>query len=350
MINEEFISALRQIAAERHIEVKDILDAISEAVLTSYTKEKDLPKENLEVCIDENLGNITVYLLKEVVNEVVDFELQIGLKQAEILSPGSKIGDFIKFDITPEGDFGRIAAQSARQVIKQKISEAERNKVIESIINRIGSIITVQVEKILPNLDIQCSFNGVRAILPKSERIHSEYYRIGESIKVLLVEIVNEPNGQKYLDVARGSEKFLKGVFELEVPEIASGSVEIVSIAREAGSRSKIAVKSNSPAIDPRGACIGQRGMRISAILNYIKVGNAEEKVDIIEYSDDAVTFIKNALQPAEAKRIEIVDKKAKNAVVYVEEDKLSLAIGKEGQNARLASKLTGWNIEITKE
>ncbi len=350
MINEEFISALRQIAAERHIEVKSVLDAIAEAVLVSYVKEKDIPRENLEVQIDENVGNIKVYLLKEVVKNVDDFELQIGVDQAKILYPDCKVGDFIKFDITPEGDFGRVAAQSARQIIKQKIAEAEREKVFDSLSNRVGTIISVQVEKILPNQDVQCSYNGVRAILKKEERVASEYYRIGESIKVLLTGIVTgDSKDYKYLEVVRGSEKFLRGIFELEVPEISAGTVEIVSIAREAGSRSKVAVKSNAPAIDPRGSCIGQRGSRISAILNYLQFGNVEEKVDIIEYSDDIETFIKNSLQPAEVKKIEIVDKKSKLVKVYVDEDKLSLAIGKEGQNVRLASKLTGWDIEVLK-
>jgi len=218
---------------------------------------------------------------------------------------------------------------------------------LAGIQTRVGSLINVQIEKILPNGDIYCEYSSVKAILPKEERIVGEYYKIGSSIRVLLVEIVFEPNGNKYLDIARGSEKFLRGVFELEIPEISEGTVEIMSIAREAGTRSKVAVRSHSPTVDPRGSCIGQRGMRINAILNHIKLGEYEEKVDIIEYDEDPQIFISNAIQPAEALDVKIIDVNQKIAQVFVASDKLSLAIGKDGLNVRLAKKLTGWDIEI---
>lgn len=347
MANEEFISALRQIAAERKIEIEDILEGISEAVMTSYIKDKDIPKENLEVSIDPNDGNITVFLIKEVVKSVVDPELEIQLEAAKLLYPNTKLGARLKFDITPEGDFGRIAAQTARQVIRQKIKEAERDAALAVIKDRVGSIINVQVEKVGTNGEIICEYSGVRAILPKEERIFNEYYRIGMQIKVALIQIVEEIGGNKYLDVARGSEKFLRAVFELEVPEVSSGTVELAAIAREAGSRTKVAVRSTSPGIDPRGSCIGQRGMRINAILDAIKSGATDEKVDIIEWSEDPTIFLANSIQPAEAKKVELVDEKKKLARITVDDDKLSLAIGKDGQNARLAKKLTGWDIEL---
>jgi len=347
MTNDQFISSLRQIASERKVDVKDVLKAIEEAVLVSYIREKDIPRENLEAIIDDQNGEIKVYLLKKVVSEVIDPELEIAQPAARVIDPDCKIGDYVKFDITAEGDFGRIAAQSARQVIKQKIREAERNAVLASIQNRIGNLINVQVEKINSNGDVVCEYNGVKAILPKEERIVTEYYKVGSTIKVMLEDIVTEPNGNKYLLLARGSEKFLYCVFNLEIPEISSGTVEIMGIAREAGFRSKVAVKSNSPGVDPRGSCIGQRGTRINAILNLISSGKEEERVDIIEYKDDPKTYIANSIQPAEALSVEILDPNAKKAKVTVALDKLSLAIGKDGQNVRLAKKLTGWDIEI---
>jgi N utilization substance protein A len=344
----DIMSAIRQIAAERKIEVEEIVEAIKDAIKVGYKREYDIntDEELLKVDMDPEQGFIAVYAEKEIVESVKDVQMEISLKDAKALNAKAKVGARIWVDITAEGDFGRIAAQTARQIILQKLRESEKESAIKDIEHKIGQIELVTIQRILPNGDILCEINRARAVMPKADRIATEYYQLGSRVKVLLKGIEEDQRG-KYIHVSRSDSDFLRELFRLEVPEVDSGTVEIVSIAREPGSRSKVAVRTNSAGIDPIGSCIGQKGVRINAIMNELKLGKQEEKVDVILWDEDIKTFIMNAIRPAVAEKVDIPDKKENKAIVLVPAEQHSLAIGNEGQNARLAGKLTGWTIEI---
>ncbi len=343
----DILSAIRQIAAERKIEPEEIIDAIKEGIKQSYSEEKGYEdKEQLEVVIEADRGYIAVYLKKKVVEKVIDSELEISLSEAKKSNAKAKLGDTVLLDVTTDGDFGRIAAQSARQVIVSKLRDAEKEAVLRQFQDKMGTIINVVVQRVLQEGEVICEVNKARAVMPKDDRIPYEYYRIGSTIKVLLKSIEEDVRG-RFMLISRSDPEFLKQLFVMEVPEIESETVEIVSIAREAGSRSKVAVKSNTSGVDPIGACVGQKGVRINAISNELKIGEREEKIDIILYSEDIEKFLINSISPAEAIDVKIVSKDKKIAVITVPDEKLSLAIGREGQNTRLASHLTGWSIDI---
>lgn len=342
----DILSAIRQIASERKIDINEILEAIKEAIKNGYEREYNSEEDIFEVEFDPEKGYIAVFVRKNVVKEVEDKRIEISVDEAKKLDKTLKVGDSVLIDITNEGDFGRIAAQTARQVILQKLRESEKEAAIKEVEHNIGEIESVTIQRVLPEGDILCEINRARAIMPKDERVPTEFYAIGSRVKVLLKSIEEDTRG-KYILVSRASSDFLKALFKLEVPEIDSGSVEIVAIAREAGSRSKVAVKSNADGIDPIGSCIGQKGVRINAIMNELKLGKIEEKVDVILYDEDIKEFIMNAIRPAEALSVVITDETEKSAKILVPNEQHSLAIGREGQNARLANKLTGWNIEI---
>jgi N utilization substance protein A len=343
----DIMSAIRQIAAERKIEVDEIVEAIKDAIKVGYKREYDIVTEDpLKVEMDPEQGFIAVYAEKDVVDKVEDMRTQIALKDAKAINSKAKLGAKIWVDITAEGDFGRIAAQTARQIILQKLRESEKESAIKDIEHKIGQIELVTIQRILPNGDILCEINRARALMPKADRIVTEYYQLGSRVKVLLKGIEEDQRG-KFIHVSRSDPDFLRELFRLEVPEIDSGSVEIVSIAREPGSRSKVAVRTNSSGIDPIGSCIGQKGVRINAIMNELKLGKQEEKVDVILWDEDVKSFIMNAIRPAVADSVDIPNKKENKAIVMVPAEQHSLAIGNEGQNARLAGKLTGWTIEI---
>ena len=347
MVQTDIMSAIRQIAAERKIDVNDILEAIKSAIKYSFEDENEYEKENLEVEIDPELGHIAVFAIKTVMKDVKDETLEISLEDAKSYNKKVKLGDTVKVDITPKGDFGRIAAQAARQIMIQKLREAEKDAVIRQFKDRVGEIISVVIQRVTPEGDVICELNKARAVMPKSERVMTEFYKLGNTVKVLLKEIKEDEKGSKVIEVSRSDPGFLRELFALEVPEIESGTVEIVSIAREAGSRSKVAVKSLADGIDPIGACVGQKGVRINAITNELKSGPVEEKIDIILWDDNIETYLMNSIRPSDSIRVEIKDRKEKHAVIIVPEDQYSLAIGREGQNARLANKLTGWRIDI---
>lgn len=350
MAQTDIMSAIRQIAAERKIDVEDIVEAIKQGIKLSYREEYQYDnRDSLEVELDPERGHIAVYLKKEVVKMVDEPNTQISLTDAKKSNPKAKLGDQVRVDITLQGDFGRIAAQAARQVILQKLREAEKEAVIRQFTDKEGTIITVTVQRILPEGDVLCEVNKAKALMPKVERIPNEFYKIGGHVKVLLKKIDEDAKG-KYMVISRADPDFLKELFRMEVPEIESGSVEIVAIAREAGARSKVAVRSNAAGVDPIGSCVGQKGVRINAISNELKSGDHEEKVDIILWDDNIETFLMNAIRPADSLKVEIKDKKLKEATIVVPDDQLSLAIGKDGQNARLANKLTGWQIDIKGE
>ncbi len=343
----DILSAIRQIAAERKIDADEILEAVKEALKAGFKREYDLSENDpLEVEFDAEKGHIAVYVKKTVVKKVEDEKLEISLEDAQEIDSTAELEDIILVDITPEGDFGRIAAGTARQIILQKLRESEKESAINEIKDKVGGIEQVTIQKITREGEVICEINRARAVMPKDERVPTEFYQLGSRVKVLLKSLEEDTRG-KFILISRADPEFLKELFRLEVPEIDSGTVEIVSIARDAGSRSKVAVKSNSEGIDPIGSCVGQKGVRINAIMNELKLGNYEEKVDIILWDEDPSTFLMNAIRPAEAIDVEIKSKGDKQAVITVPGDQHSLAIGKEGQNARLASRLTGWNIDI---
>lgn len=350
MVQTDIMTAIRQIAAERKLDVNDILDAIKSAIKYSFENENEYDKESLEVEIDPAAGQISVFTNKVVVDEVIDETIEIELSDAKKLDKKVKIGEKVMVDITPKGDFGRIAAQTARQIMVQKLREAEKESVIKQFKDKVGSIVSVIVQRVTPDGEVFCELNKVRAVMPKSERVMTEFYRLGSNLKVLLKEINEEDPENKTIVISRSDPMFLTELFALEVPEIESGTVEIVSVAREAGSRSKVAVRSTSEGVDPIGACVGQKGVRINAITNELKSGLIEEKIDIILWDEDVERFLMNSIRPAEAIKIQIVNKEEKVAVLTVPDSQFSLAIGKEGLNSKLASKLTGWKLDIVSD
>lgn len=342
-IQTDFMAAINQIAAERGIEIDEVIEAIKMAVKTGF-KRKYETEEALEVEIDKEKGSLGVYADKKVVKSVTNSATQISLDDAKKIEPKLKVGDHIKVDITPEGDFGRIAAQAARQVILQKIREAEKEAVMKEFKDKMGAIETGIVQR-MDGDAVLFEIHKATARMPLEERIPGEFYRGGARLRVLLKKIQRSARG-KSLIISRSDPMFLEELFALEIPEIGtSGTVEIKAIAREAGSRSKVAVHSNQEGIDPIGSCVGQKGSRINAIMDEL----AGEKVDIIFWQEEIDRFIVNALSPAEVISIK-ADKKNKEAHVVVPDDQLSLAIGKDGQNVRLAAKLTGWKIDIQGE
>ena len=345
----DFLAAINQIAAERNIDPNEVLEAIKSAVKTGFRR--DYPEEegvSLDVDIDAVVGSIRVYANKKVVDHVTNKATQISLADAKKLEPKLKIEDHVQVDITPSGDFGRVAAQAAKQVILQKIRESEKESIMHEFKDKIGEIDYGIVQR-LDGENVIFEIRRAIAIMPKEDRIPIEFYKPGSRLKILIKAIAETPRG-KQLIVSRADPEFLKGLFKLEVPEILSGSVEIKAIAREAGSRTKVAVSSNAEGVDPIGSCVGQKGVRINAIMNELRFGNFEEKIDIILWDDDTSTFISNALSPAQVISVTITKAEDKQAKVIVPDDQLSLAIGREGQNVRLAAKLTGWYIDIEGE
>lgn len=348
-LQTDFMVAVNQIAAERNIDPMEVLEAIKLAIKTGFKRDyEDEEGINIEVEIDEDTGAISVIADKKVVEKVTNDLAQISLADAKKIEPKIKVGDHIEIDITPSGDFGRVAAQAAKQVILQKIRESEKNAVMEEFKDKMGDIEYAVVQR-MDGDNVIFEIRRAIAVMPKEDRIPNEFYKSGTRLKVLIKEIRDSVRG-KQLIVSRGAPEFLYALFALEVPEVVSGSVEIKSIAREAGTRSKVAVASSVEGVDPIGSCVGQKGVRINAIMNELKFGAQEEKIDIIAFDEDLATFIGNALSPARVVSVDIVDKTKKLAKVVVPDDQLSLAIGREGQNARLAVKLTGWHIDVTGE
>lgn len=340
-MTSEFISAINQISAERGIEKEDIFLALESAILVAYKKEKfaniDSDDEelgsNLTVELNRETGEFKLIATKEVVKKVKNNELEIGISEAEMISPNVEVGDSIQIEM-PSEDFGRIAAQTAKQVILQKIRESEKDAVISEYSDKVGEVFSALMQRMQKG-QVVFEIGKATAFMPAEEQITNEFYRMGDRYKVLLKEIVDSQ-----MIVSRADPKFLIELFKLEVPEIESGILEVKAIAREAGSRSKIAVVSNQAGVDPIGSCVGQRGIRIANVMN--ELGN--EKIDIIEWDDDPEKFVANALSPAKIDDVKIEND---TATVTVPADQLSLAIGREGQNVRLAWKLTGLKIDI---
>src|SRR5437867_8464510 len=336
-MNRELVTGLAQLSAEKGLPKEVVSDIIARAIKRAYGDE-----EHIDVKVDVQTGAFKVFLLKTVVEKVEDPKIQVQLDTAKKIKPDAQLGDVIPFEESAAA-LGRIGAQTAKQVIQQSLREAEREQVFAEYANREGDIINGQISRFDAGSAIM-ELGKAEAILPRSEQAPHERYFIGQHRKVVVLEVRRTLRGPQII-VSRAHKALVKRLFEYEVPEIFNGQVEIVGIARESGSRTKVAVRARQPGIDARGACIGQRGLRVQAIVNEL----GGEKIDIIEWSEKAEEYVANALEPAHVVRVDIVPEE-KTAYVVVPDRQLSLAIGKEGQNARLAAKLTGWRIDIRSE
>ena len=334
----EFVAAVNQICAERGIDQEEVFKALESAVLSAYKKEFDKEQlENLNIELNRNTGEFKLVAMKTVAKKVNDADTEISLKEAQALNKKIKEGDTVEIEL-PGVDFGRIAAQTAKQVILQKINESERQAILDEYEGKVGQVFTALMQR-MQRGQVVFEIGKATAFMPTTEQIPNEFYKIGERYKVLLKGIEDTTSG-KVLIVSRADPAFLVELFKQEVPELDSGVVEVKDCAREAGSRSKMAVFSNQEGIDPIGSCVGQRGIRIANVMSDL----GEEKIDIIEWNEDYEQYIANSLSPAKVESVKIKDD---IAYVKVADDQLSLAIGREGQNVRLAFKLTGIKIDI---
>jgi len=340
-VNAEFMQAFEQLGKEKGISSEVLFEAIEAALISAY-KRNFRSAQNVRVALDKTSGEIRVYAKKTVTETVKDPLLEISLADARKLDPRYEIDDVVEVEVTPK-NFGRIAAQTAKQVVVQRIREAERGMIYEEFSNRESEIVTGIVQRTEQN-NVYIDLGKAEAILSNTEKIPTETYRHGERIKTYIVEVKKTPKGPQIL-VSRTHPGLLKRLFELEVPEIHDGIVEIKSVAREPGYRSKISVYSRDENVDPVGACVGHKGMRVQTIVNELR----GEKIDIVRWHADPAKYIANALSPAKVISVEI-NELEKSSRVIVPDYQLSLAIGKEGQNARLAAKLTGWKIDIKSE
>lgn len=337
----ELLQALDFLQKEKKVDRETLVDALETALITAYKKNFGAAQD-VFVSIDRETGVLRVFARKTVVEEVLDPSAEISLAEAQNIDARYNIGDEVELDAKPES-FGRIAAQTAKQMVVQRIREAERGNLYNEYVDKEGTILTAIIQK-AERRGVLVQISGAEATLLPSEQIVGEAYNQGGRILVYVTDVKNTPRGVQIM-VSRTHPNLVRRLFEREVPEISDGTVEIMGVSREAGSRTKIAVRSLNEKVDPVGACVGQKGSRVSGILSFL----GGEKIDIIKYSDDPSEFIRESLSPA--KVIDIVpDADTKSAVVIVPEFQLSLAIGKEGQNARLAARLTGWKIDIKSE
>jgi len=337
-MNKEFIEALEALESEKEISKEVIIEAIESALVAAYKKNYGT-SQNVEVTIDQETGDIAILHLMGVVDEVDDDMVEISIDDAKEIDSRYEIGDTVSYQVT-HMDFGRIAAQTAKQVVVQRIREAERGMVFDDFINRQGEIITGTVQRI-SNETVFFNMGKAEGLLSVTEQVPGETYTINSRVKVYIMDVKKTNKGpQVYL--SRSHPGLVKSLFELEVPEIQDGIVEIKGISREAGSRTKIAVWAEDGNVDPVGACVGARGVRVQSVVDEL----FGEKIDVITWSEDPQTFIANVLSPAKVDGV-ILGEEGKSATVIVPDYQLSLAIGKEGQNVRLAAKLCGWKIDI---
>jgi N utilization substance protein A len=363
---KSFQSALEQLEIERGIPKKQIIETIEMALAAAYKRDYGKRGQIIQVKLDPETGNTSLSQIKIVVDESMlksenespvqseaaepkdaeekkvrfNPERHIMIEEARKIKKNVNPGEELIFPLEVQEDYGRIAAQTAKQVIIQRIREVERESIFEEYKSKQGEIVSGIIQRV-ENYNIFLDLGRSAAILPKEEQVSGERYRIGERIKAIIYLVERTPKGTS-IYLSRSHPKFVTKLFEIEVPEITNKVVEIKSIAREAGSRSKIAVLSNEEGVDPVGSCVGQKGVRVNTIISEL----GGEKIDIIEWSEDPESFIANALSPAKILEVK-ADSKTKEAKVVVEKDQLSLAIGKNGQNVRLAAKLTGWKIDI---
>ncbi len=340
-MNEELLTALTELCKEKGIEKEVILDALEAALIAAY-KRNFASAQNVCVELDRDTGKINVYAQKTVAEEVTDPQLEISVDDAKKISGTYEIGDVVNIEVTPR-DFGRIAAMTAKQVVTQRIREAERGIIYSEYTQKENDIVTGKIERI-EHGTIYVDIGKAEAVLPINEQTEGESYQIGDMIKCYVSEVKNATRGTQII-LSRTHPGLVKKLFFREVPEIQDGLVEIKSVSREAGSRTKIAVYSEDNDIDAQGACIGPKGTRVQAVSEELNM----EKIDIVKWSEDPVEYISAALSPSKVLSV-IADEEEKSAKVTVPENQLSLAIGKSGQNVRLAARLTGWKIDISAE
>jgi transcription termination/antitermination protein NusA len=338
-MKSDFLLAITQLSAEKNLPKETVLNAVEAALVSAYKKDNFNPNQNISVKINPNTGKVEVWVEKTVAQKVTDPHMEITLREAKTLNKEAKVGDLVMVEATPE-NAGRIAAQTAKQVILQRLHEAEHSAIFEEYADKEGEVVSGVVQRFEAG-QVYIDMGRTEAVLPPSEQVRTERYRVGQRLKVVLLQVARTGKGPRVI-VSRSHPELLRRLFELEVPEVYNGTVEIKSIAREAGFRSKIAVAARQEGIDPVGCCVGLRGIRIQ---NIVSETNGE-KIDVVMWSPDSATFIANALSPAHILSVEL-NKADQVATVIVPDKQLSLAIGKEGQNARLAAKLTGWRIDI---
>ncbi len=338
-MKNEFLIAITQVCAERRLPKEVVLDAIEQALVLAY-KRNFGPGLNIEVKIDPNTGRARVFADKTIVDPVLDEQTDISLQDARALDAMALLGGTVRVEMTP-GNFGRIAAQTAKQVILQRIREAERETQYADWSDRVGEDVLGTIRNIDTSGNVILSLGRSEAVMPRSEQIPSEHYAANNRLRTYIYEVERTSRGPR-IKVSRTHQKLLRRLLENEVPEIFQGTVEIKGIAREPGSRSKVAVTATQPGVDPVGSCVGMRGVRIQNIVNELN----GEKIDVVSWSPKETDFVANALSPARVEQVWLSEE-SKTATVVVPDTQLSLAIGKEGQNARLAAKLTGWRIDI---
>jgi len=342
-MNGELLRALEALEEEKGIGRDVMFEAVEAALLSAYKKNfSGAAAQNVRIEVDRQTGDMHVYQVRTVVEQVADPTTEIALAEVQQYDPTAQVGDMVELEVTPK-DFGRIAAQTFRQVVLQRLREAERELVYKEFRDREGDIVTGVVHRI-ERKNVYLDLGRIEAVLPPPEQIPRESYRQGERVKAYVVEVRQGTRGPQIV-VSRTHPGLLKRLFELEVPEIYEGIVEIKAIAREAGARSKIAVASRDKNVDAVGACVGPKGSRVQAIVDELR----GEKIDIIPWHPEASAFVAAALSPAKVVRVDVTEE-TKTALVIVPDHQLSLAIGREGQNARLAAKLTGWRIDIKSE
>ncbi len=340
-MKSDFMVALKQLAAERHLPMEQVLGAIEVALASAFKKDNPASGQNISVTLNPNSGEVSVYALKTVVEDVEDAEREITLVDAKRIRRDAGVGDEVAAAEPLPHNASRIAAQTAKQVVLQRLREAERELLFQEFAQHEGDIMSGIVETSDSGRAITLDLGRAQAILPYEEQVSTERYRKGQRVKVFILSVRSAPKGPEIL-VSRSHRNVLRRLFEIEVPEVHNGVVEIKAIAREAGFRSKVAVSATQPGIDPVGSCIGIRGNRIQSIVNELQ----GEKIDIVLWDSDPRSFIANALSPSEPVQVELLDSEH-TAVVVVPDRQLSLAIGKEGQNTRLAARLSGWRLDI---
>lgn len=340
-MSSELLDALSLLEKEKGISRDILIEAIEAALVSAYRRNFN-QAQNVRVDLNNDSGKMLVYARKNVVEEVTDQHLEISIEEARVLNQNYELDDIVELEVTPK-DFGRIAAQTAKQIVTQRVREAERGIIYSEFVDREEDVINGIIQRVDAK-NAFVSLGKIEAILPVTEQMPNEKYEPHGRIKVFITKVENSTKGPQ-ISVSRTHPGLLKRLFEVEVPEIYDGIVEIKSVAREAGDRSKISVFSADEDVDPVGACVGQKGVRVQAVVNELQ----GEKIDIVEWSEDPVVFVANALSPSKVLDV-IVDEAEKATVVVVPDFQLSLAIGKRGQNARLAAKLTGWKIDIKSE
>ncbi len=337
---KQLILAVHTIAEEKNLPEETVLSVIEQAIAAAWRRDNGDREQEVRSELNINKGTAKVFVIREVVEEVSSPVTEISLEDAKKSKKDIEIGDTVEeeFEVT---SFGRVAAQTAKQVVIQRLREAEREAVLEEFEDKIGTVVNGTVQRVEPKV-VRVDIGKTTGIIPQSEQVQGEFYAIGSRIKVLIKDIERDNRGPQLI-LSRSSEKFIDYLFRQEVPEIETGAVEIKAIAREAGRRTKIAVSSTVPGVDPVGTFVGGHGTRVQSVMN--EVGD-QEKIDIIAFDGDINQFIKNSLSPAEIVNVELDDKN-KKAIVFVNEDQQSVAIGRAGQNVRLASRLTGYEIDI---